>query len=66
MFHYKNVFLTEESEGSGESMKYRSGDPILGKNFFFPVSNCHTTRTPSFPPIKIQRDGNRKLYIGWM
>lgn len=42
--------LTEESEGSRESVKYRSGDPILGKNFFFPVSSCQTTRTPSTPP----------------
>lgn len=42
--------LTEESEGSEESVKYRSGDPILGKNFFFPVSSCQTTRTPSTPP----------------
>ena len=43
-------FLTEASEGSGESVKYRSGDPILGKNFFFPVSICQTTRAPSVPP----------------
>lgn len=45
-----NVILTAESVGSRESVKYISGDPILGKNFFFPVSSCQSTRTPSFPP----------------
>jgi hypothetical protein len=44
------VILTVESDGSRESVKYRSGDPILGKNFFFPVSSCQSTRTPSIPP----------------
>lgn len=45
-----NAILTAESVGSRESVKYISGDPILGKNFFFPVSSCQSTRTPSFPP----------------
>lgn len=51
----KNIekFLTQERFGSGDSMKYMSGDPRRGLNFFFPVSSCQTTMTPSFPPEKL-------------
>lgn len=46
--------LTDDNEGSGELIKYRRGDPIRGRNFFFPESNCQTTKTPSLPPGKLE------------
>lgn len=61
---YNEIFLTDESVGSGESVKHRSGDPIRGKNFFFPVSSCQTTRTPSFPPGDQQKNQNKQLSRG--
>lgn len=44
--------LTQERDGSEEAEKYSNGDPSRGLNFFFPVSSCHTTSTPSLPPDK--------------
>lgn len=38
-------------------MKYKRGDPSRGLNFFFPVSICQTTITPSFPPDKYSSKG---------
>jgi len=39
-------------EESGESTKNKRGDPRRGLYLLFPVSNCHTTITPSKPPTK--------------
>jgi len=44
--------LTQEMEESGESTKNKRGDPRRGLYLLFPVSNCHTTITPSKPPTK--------------
>lgn len=51
--------LTQERDGSEEAEKYSNGDPSRGLNFFFPVSSCHTTSTPSLPPDKKKKnEGN--------
>ena len=48
----KEVILTEEMEESGESTKNIRGDPRRGLYLLFPVSSCHTTITPSIPPVR--------------